>query len=361
MSLPALLLFGLGLVLLVAGAELLVRGASRLATSLGVSPLIIGLTVVAWGTSAPELAVNIQSAVQGVPRVALGNVIGSNIFNILVILGLSALVAPLVMARQIVRRDIPLMIAVSLLLLLLSLDGKISLIDALILLTGMAVYTGWLLRLAQRVKRTNHDDVPPTEHTRRSGRAFANVLFILAGLGLLTVGSRWLVDGSVAIADALGVSRLIVGLTIVAAGTSLPEAATSVVASVRGERDIAVGNVVGSNIANILGVLGVTGVMSAPSIPVPPMALRLDIPVMIAVAIACLPISLTGYRIARWEGAFLLMIYLAFIAYVVLEALQHDAMPAYLTITKAFVIPVTVVTLLLLSVQAFRQRTGRNT
>ncbi len=356
MSLLALLLFGLGLVLLVAGAELLVRGALRLASSLRVSPLIIGLTVVAWGTSAPELAVNIQSTIQGVPRVALGNVIGSNIFNILVILGLSALVAPLVVARQIVRRDMPLMIAVSVLLLVLSLDGEISLTDGLILLAGMVVYTGWSIRPTQRAEQPNREDVPPIGHTRRSGRTPANVLFILAGLGLLTLGSRWLVDGSVAIAEALGVSKLIVGLTIVAAGTSLPEAATSVVASLRGERDIAVGNVVGSNIANILGVLGVTGVIAPASIPVPPVALRLDIPVMIAVALACLPISLTGYRIARWEGAFLLTIYLAFVTYVLLNALQHEAMPTYLTIMKFFAIPIAIVTLLVTSINAYWER-----
>jgi cation:H+ antiporter len=353
----ALLLFALGLVLLVAGAELLVRGASRLATSLGVTPLIIGLTVVAWGTSAPELAVNIQSAVQGVPRVALGNVIGSNIFNILVILGLSALVAPLVVARQLVRRDMPFMIAASILLLLLSLDGEISLVDGLILLAGMAVYTGWSIRRTHRAERTSHEDVSPTGHSRRSGRPLANSFFMLAGLGLLVVGSRWLVDGSAAIADELGISRLIVGLTIVAAGTSLPEAATSVVASLRGERDIAVGNVVGSNIANILGVLGVTAAISPAGIPVPPMALHLDIPVMVAVAIACLPISLTGYRVSRWEGAFLLMVYVAFVAYVVLDALQHEAMPAFLTIMRTFVVPLTVVTLLVPCVQEFRQHT----
>jgi cation:H+ antiporter len=361
MSLLALSLFGVGLVLLVAGAELLVRGASKMASSLGVSPLMIGLAVVAWGTSAPELAANIQSAVQGVPRVALGNVIGSNIFNVLVILGLSALVAPRVVARQIVRRDMPLMIAVCLLLLVLSLDGEISRIDGLILLAGMVVYTGWSIRPTKRAEQANLEGLPPIGHSGRSGRMFANVLFIAAGLGLVTVGSRWLVDGSVAIAGALGVSRLIVGLTIVAAGTSLPEGATSVVASLRGERDIAIGNFVGSNIANILGVLGVTGLVAPASIPVPPVALHLDIPVMIAVAIACLPISLTGYRISRWEGAFLLTFYLAFIVYVVLDALQHEAMPAYLMIMKALVIPITVVTLLVTSVRAFRQHTHRDT
>jgi len=357
----ALLLFGVGLALLIAGAELLVRGASRLASGLGVAPLVVGLTVVAWGTSAPELAVNIQSTVEGVPGVALGNVLGSNIFNVLFVLGLSAVVAPLVVARQIVRRDVPLMIAVSLLFLLLALDGEIERLDGTILLSGLALYTGWSIWMARRESAPATDDARRANpQSRRShGSAPFNVLLILAGLGVLAFGSRWLVEGSVAVAVALGVGKLVVGLTIVAAGTSLPEAATSIVAGLRGERDIAVGNIIGSNIFNILGVLGVTAVIARPSISVPDAALRFDVPVMIAVAVACLPIAVTGHRIARWEGALFLAYYLAFLAYVVLDATQHDALPGYLTFMRLFAIPITVVTLLVVSVRAYKE--GRRT
>ncbi|NIN72234.1 MAG: calcium/sodium antiporter [Gemmatimonadetes bacterium] len=358
----ALLLFGLGLALLVAGAELLVRGASGLGSSLGIGPLVIGLTVVAWGTSAPELAVNIQSAVQGAPQVALGTVVGSNIFNILVVLGLSALVAPLAVARQVVRRDVPVMIAVSLLLLLLALDGEISRVDGLILLAGMAGYTGWSIKQSRRVAEpasgTAGQPDPLSTWSRR--QAPLNILSIAAGLGVLALGARWLVDGSVAMAEALGVSRLVIGVTIVAAGTSLPEAATSVVAALRGERDLAVGNAVGSNIFNILGALGVTSVVAPATIPVPPAALHLDIPVLIAVALACLPISFTGYRITRWEGSLFLAYYLAFVAYVVLDALQHEAMPGYVAFVKYFAVPATVVTLLVTTVRAHRERQHGN-
>jgi cation:H+ antiporter len=357
----ALLLFGAGLALLVAGAELLVRGASRLASSLGVAPLFVGLTVVAWGTSAPELAVNIQSTVEGVPGVALGNAVGSNIFNVLFVLGLSAVVAPLVVARQIVRRDVPLMIAASLLFLQLALDGEIERLDGIVLLSGLAGYTGWSIWMARREPEpaTNDAQRANPQSRRAHGSVLLNALLIPAGLVVLALGSRWLVEGSVAVAEAFGVSRLVVGLTIVAAGTSLPEAATSVVAGLRGERDIAAGNVIGSNIFNILGVLGVTAVIARPSVSVPPAALRFDVPVMIAVAVACLPITFTGHRIARWEGVLFLAYYLAFVTYVVLDAAQHDALPGYLTFMRFFAIPITVVTLLVVSVRAYKE--GRRT
>jgi cation:H+ antiporter len=339
-----------------------VRGAAGLGSSLGIGPLVIGLTVVAWGTSAPELAVNIQSTVQGAPQVALGNVVGSNIFNILVVLGLSALMAPLVVARRIVRRDVPVMIAVSGLLLLLAIDGEISRGDGIILLAGMAGYTSWSIRQSRRqAEPTSGTAGHPDPLSRGSRRKLpSNILLIVAGLGVLALGARWLVDGSVAMAEALGVSRLIIGVTIVAAGTSLPEAATSVVAALRGERDIAVGNVVGSNIFNILGVLGVTGVVAPANIPVPPAALHLDIPVLIAVALACLPISFTGHRIARWEGFLFLAYYLAFVAYVVLDALQHEALPGYLAFVVYFAVPATVVAILVTTVRACRVRRHGN-
>jgi cation:H+ antiporter len=302
--------FGLllaGLVLLVIGAEALVRGSSKLATAMGISPLIIGLTIVAFGTSSPEMSVSIMSSLNGQADMALGNVVGSNIFNVLFILGVSALVSPLIVVQQLVRLDVPIMIGVSLLTLLFGLDGKIQRSDGVIFFIGIIVYTLFLIYQSQKERNREVQ----AEYNREYGgdrqitisQTLINVGLIVGGLILLVLGSRWLVESSITIARAIGVSELVIGLTIVAAGTSLPELATSVVASLRGERDIAVGNVVGSNIFNILAVLGLSAAISPAGIAVSNAALRFDIPVMIAVAVASLPIFITGNLIARWEGA----------------------------------------------------------
>jgi cation:H+ antiporter len=345
-------LFLLGLVLLIAGADLLVRGASSLAVALRISPLVIGLTIVAYGTSAPELAVSVQSGFAGQGDLALGNVVGSNIFNVLLILGLSATVAPLVVSRQLVRSDVPLMIGVSLLFLLLALDGSISRWDGLLLFAGAIGYTTYTIIQSRREQQLQ---ATPAS-TPRSGATFwlVQVGMLLVGLGMLVLGARWLVNGAVAFAEALGVSELIIGLTIVAAGTSLPEVATSVLASLRGERDIAVGNVVGSNIFNLLSVLGLTALVSPGAIPVSGAALAFDIPVMLAVMIACLPIFFTGYVIARWEGLLFLGYYVAYTLYLILNATQHASLPLFNTVMLVFVLPLTAITLLLLALRAWR-------
>ncbi len=307
-----------GLVLLVAGAEALVRGSSRFAAALGVTPLVIGLTLVAYGTSAPEMAVSVQAALSGRPAIALGNVIGSNIFNILAILGLSALVQPLVVHRSLVRRDVPVMIAVSILMYLMMLDGKLGRFDGGVLLFCAVAYTGIAIRAAKQ----HPEDVPPVELPGAAGRGFAakQILMALAGLGLLVLGSRWLVEGATAIARALSVSEMMIGLTIVAAGTSLPELATSMLATMRGHRDIAVGNVVGSNIFNIVGILGVAAVLAPGGIEVPRQSLRFDVPFAIAAAIACLPIFISGLRISRIEGALFLGSYLGYLVMLARES-----------------------------------------
>jgi cation:H+ antiporter len=317
------ILLVIGLVLLVIGAEALVRGASRLAATFGISPLVIGLTVVAFGTSAPEMAVSTVSCLAGQSNIALGNVIGSNIFNILLILGVSALVAPLVVSQQLIKLDVPLMIAVSALVYFFCIDGVISRPEGLLLFSGIFAYTAFLIRQSRRENKAVQE-----EYAREYGKKeplslkvlLKDTALILAGLGLLVLGSKWLVDGAVAIAQKLGVSELVIGLTIVAAGTSLPELATSVVASIRGERDIAVGNVVGSNLFNLLAVLGVAGVVSPSGIAVSPQVLHFDLPVMVAVAIACLPIFFTGSRISRREGALFLGGYIAYTAYLIFTA-----------------------------------------
>lgn len=324
------------------GAELLVRGASRLAAAAGISPLVIGLTVVAFGTSAPEMAVSVKAALGGQADVALGNVIGSNTFNVLFILGLSAAIAPLAVASQLIRVDVPLTIGVSSLVLLLAWDGTLGRVDGAVLFSGILIYTGLLLYAAKGRQAVD------AEQAKAPRGLLGAAGLSLAGLGLLVWGSDLLVNGAVAIAEALGVSNLVIGLTIVAAGTSLPELVTSVVASVRGERDIAVGNVVGSNLFNLLGVLG-AGALAAPAgIAVEPSVLAFDLPVMLAVSAACLPIFFTGMTIARWEGLLLLGFYAAYTTYVILAATQHVAASTYGKAMLWFVIPISGLTLAVL-------------
>ncbi len=352
-----MLMFLAGLTLLIAGGELLVRGASSLALAFGMTPLVVGLTVVAFGTSSPELAVSVGAAWSGSADVALGNVVGSNIFNVLFILGAAALVTPLVVSRQLVIWDAPIMLAVSALLLLLALDGQVGRGDGALLVAGLAAYLGFALWLSRR------DAAAATAEGTASGGSAANAgpwwrsaLLIAVGLGLLVLGAGWLVDAAAATARALGLSELVIGLTIVAAGTSLPEVVTSIIAAARGQRDIAVGNVVGSCIFNILGVLGLTAAVAPAGVAVAPAALTFDMPVMIAVAAACLPIFFTGHAIARWEGALFLFYYAAYTAFLILKVTEHAALPAFSGVMAAFVLPLTAVTLMVL---AFRARPAR--
>ena len=354
------LFFALGVAALIGGAELLVRGASKLALSFGISPLVVGLTVVAFGTSAPELAVSAQSAWAGSADIALGNVVGSNIMNVLFILGTSALVAPLLVAQQLIRQEVPVMIGFFLLLPVLAFDGSISRYDGLLLTGLFAGYTILLIRQSRRQTQTRELN---EEYAREFGeraqwdRHWAvQLLLVAAGLGLLVLGADWLVAAAVAFAKRLGVSELIIGLTIVAVGTSLPEVATSLMAALRGERDIAVGNVVGSNIFNIAGVLGVSSLLAPAGLPVQAAMLSFDLPVMVAVGVACLPIFFTGNLIARWEGALFLAFYAAYIAYLALAAQQHDALATYGWVMVVFVLPITGVTLGVVSWREWRAR-----
>ncbi len=349
----------LGLVLLVGGAEVLVRGASRLALRFGITPLVVGLTVVAFGTSAPELAVTVQAGLTGQSGLALGNVVGSNVFNVLLVLGVSALITPMVVSQQLVRLDVPLMIGASVLLWVLSLDGSIGLTDGLLLTAGIVAYTVFAIRLG----REHVDPVPAglaqdlvagpsgSRVDEWLGRLPVQMALIVGGLVLLVLGAHWLVAGAVAIARGMGVSEVIIGLTIVAAGTSLPELATSLMAALRGERDIAVGNVVGSCLFNVMSIAGIAALVTPGGLQVAPSLLHFDIPVMVAVALACLPIFATGHLIARWEGALFVGYYLAYVLYLVLAATRHEALPAFSQAMLAFVLPLTVVTLTVLLIR----------
>jgi cation:H+ antiporter len=339
--------------LLVIGAELLVRGATRIAVAAGIRPLIIGLTVVAFGTSAPELAVSLGATFTGDADIAVGNVVGSNIFNVLFILGVSALVVPLAVQLQVIRFELPIMLAASVALLLLSLDGAIGRIDGMLLFGALLAYIIYLAR-SGGVPDPGIGAGHPVSRSARNVAAAA--LLALVGLALLVAGSRFFVNGAVALAVLLGVSHTIIGLTIIAAGTSLPELATSVLAGMRGERDIALGNVVGSNIFNILGILGLCGLLSPHAVPVAASMLSFDIPVMIAVAVATLPVVLTGFRIDRIEGLLFLAFYAAYTAFLILQATRHDALDEFSGIMLLFVLPLTAAGLLFSVVYSRRAR-----
>jgi len=350
--------FVLGLLALVGGAEALVRGASRLAETIGISPLVVGLTVVAFGTSAPEMAVSIQSAWSGQVDIAIGNVVGSNIFNVLFILGLSALIVPLVVHQQLIRQEVPIMVGISLLLWALTKDGGIGFWDGMLLALLLVGYTSLLIWQSRRenaaVRAEYTDAFGPAESGGWDRQVGVQVLLVVGGLALLVLGARWLVAAAVAFAHYLGVSELVIGLTIVAAGTSLPEVATSILAALRGERDIAVGNVVGSNIFNILGVLGLSALVAPAELSMAPQVLAFDLPVMVAVAVACLPIFFTGNLIARWEGALFFGFYLAYVTYLILLSNHDAALAPYSAAMATVVLPLTTLTLAVLATRHWR-------
>jgi len=342
------LLAVIGLVLLVVGGELLIRGAVRVALAARLAPLLVGLTVVAIGGSSPELAVSVGGVLRGPggADLALGNVIGSNIFNVLFILGLSAMIRPLQVSQQMIRFDIPLMIGVSIVLILFGLDGRLQRLEGLALLCGIGVYLWYTVQQSRRESAEIRDQYAKHYASDAANTAgwVMNVFYVLTGLGLLVLGSAWLVDGAVAIATALGVSELIVGLTIVAAGTAMPEVATSVIATLRGERDVAVGTVIGSNIFNLLAVLGLSALAVPGGIAVPHAALVFDLPLMVAVSVACLPLFVSDRGISRAGGALLFGYYIAYTVYLVLQSSQHTTLPAYNAPLWWFITPLLLVT-----------------
>lgn len=324
MSVVTIVALVVGLACLVAGAEFLVRGAAGIAGRLGIAPVVIGLTVVAFGTSAPELAVSVSASASGSADVALGNVVGSNIGNILLILGAAALVGGLAVDQRIVRLDIPVLLVASVGVLVLSLDNEIGRVDGIVLFAGIVAYVAWLVRSATRERPEvleEYDEAIEVLEGGEDDRPLAVQIGLVAlGLAVLVAGSQLLVNSATDIAEELGVSDLVIGLTVVAIGTSLPELATSVLAAMRGQRDIAVGNVVGSNLFNLLCVLGLTGIVSGDGIPVTDDSLRLDFPVMLAATAALLPVVRRGFRIERWEGVVFIVLYVGYVGYLVVDA-----------------------------------------
>jgi cation:H+ antiporter len=357
MSVTSVVSLVIGMIVLIGGAEFLVRGASRLAARTGISPIVIGLTVVAFGTSAPELAVSLQSAWDDKADLAIGNVVGSNIANVLLVLGLAAgLGGGLVVAQRIVRIDVPLMIAASVVVWLMALDGQLNRVDGAILVAGLALYTVWTVVAARRPDPDVEDeyDAGLSFERVRASSAGTDTALVLVGLAGLVLGARMLVGGASDIARDLGVSDLVIGLTVVAVGTSMPEIATSVLAAIRGERDLAVGNAVGSNLFNLMSVLGLSAVISPLPLTVTEGARSFDIPIMTAVAVACLPVFFNGYSLKRWEGAIFVGYYGAYVGYLLLDATEHTARGAYGDIMLLFVLPLTALTLAVIAYNAWR-------
>jgi cation:H+ antiporter len=346
-----------GLALLAAGGEVLVRGATGLARSFGIPAFVVGLIIVSVATSAPELAVTLQAALEGSPGLAVGNVVGSNTANILLILGVCAVALPLAVHAQLIRIDIPVTVALSGLTLVLALDGLVGRLDGVVLVAVLAVYVVVTLLVARRrswAKQVSYSEngVADAQVTVSAGRRrpLLALALVAVGVAMLVIGARLLVNGATDVAVAMGVSDLVIGLTVVAVGTSLPELAASAVAVLRGERDLAVGNLVGSCLFNIGGVLGLAAVIAPDGVPVAPAAIRLDLPIMIAVAFTLVPVAFTRYTISRWEGAMFVAFYAAYVLYVLLDATGHDAVGTFSGVMLGFVIPITGVWLALLVV-----------
>lgn len=309
MLIPVLLVIA-SLVVLYFGADFLVKGSSSLAVRFGISPLVVGLTVVAFGTSAPELLVSVQSALDGTPGIAVGNVMGSNIFNICAILGISAMINPLRVNPRLIRFDMPVMLLATILFVIIFRNGIFPRWAGILFFVGICCYMVYCIYKAKRGEVAESDeDIKPTKSW------ILDVVFVIAGLGLLVWGSGLLVDNAVVIAKTLGWSEAVIGLTIVAAGTSMPELATSIVAAIKGRTDIAIGNVVGSNIFNLLAVLGLTATIA----PVETNQINwLDMGVMVGSSLLLLPFMRTGFRLARVEGIILFLIYIGYTTYLLI-------------------------------------------
>jgi cation:H+ antiporter len=350
--------FLLGLAALVAGAEALVRGASKIALSLGISPLVVGLTIVAVGTSSPEVAVSVGAVINGNTDVAVGNVVGSNIMNVLLVLGIGALIAPLTVHSQLIRQEVPIMIGASVLLAVMIFDGRLGRLESLLLMALLVAYMAFLVLQSRAESKKLRDEY--AEVVCRAGEWdshwMVQLLLISVGLVLLVLGSNWMVDAAVAFARVMGVSDLVIGLTVIAVGTSMPEIAASIMAAIRGERDIAVGNVIGSNTFNILGALGVAGFVGRDGLTIAPAVLHFDIWVMVAVAVACLPVFIAGREIGRGKGLLFVGYYAAYVAYLILDAQGHDALDEYSAIMIGFVLPITIVTLVAMLIRGQKQR-----
>jgi cation:H+ antiporter len=309
--------FVVGLAALVAGAEVMVRGATKIASRLGISAIVVGLTVVAIGTSMPELAIGVVAASEGTGALAVGNIAGANVINLLFVFGLSAWMLPLAIEMRTLRFELPVMAGAAILLLILAFDGVLSRVDGTILVVCAVVYTLAVIQLARRETRaTATEFVQATPADAPSGRSTVlHVAMMVGGIAIIVLGADRLVDAAVGIAGGFGVSDALIGLTVVAIGTTAPELVTTVVSTLRGDRDIAIGNLLGSSIYNILLILGVTCLVPTDGLELPSALVRIDIPIMVAVSLVCVPIFITGRRVHRSEGAAMVCAYVAFLVF----------------------------------------------
>lgn len=337
------LLLMLGLILLIVGAEGLVRGAARLAAKIGIPSLVIGLTVVAFGTSAPELAVSINSTISNKTELAIANVVGSNIFNVLFILGFAAVITPLTISKQLIRQDVPIMVLVSALVFYMATDGLLSFWESGVLVVLLVTYTTFLFVQGKRteIQPLDTSDNEVASLTQGHDPVWQSALWLTIGLILLIIGANLLVGSAVNIARAFGVSEAIIGLTILAIGTSLPEVVTSIVASFKGQRDIAVGNVVGSNTFNLLAVLGISGLFSSEGLVGSAQLVGQDFPIMFGVALLCLPLMLTGAVLSRLEGVLFFGLYLLYSAFLIGDVKDATWLPLLSMVTWNVVFPAT--------------------
>ncbi len=339
-------LFLIGLLALIIGARLLVFGASQLAATLKLSTLTIGLTVVAFGTSAPEIATCSWAAWNGEGGLVIGNIVGSNIFNTLFILGLLSTISPIVIQKQLIRLDVPIMIGVTILFWILVQNGILGRWEGIALFVGIILYTIFAIRLCPGPKEKAAITLP----------IHMQLVWIIVGLVLLALGAQWLILGATRIAQWLNIPQLFVGLTFVAVGTSLPEIAVTLIAIGKKEPEMAVGGLIGSNIFNLLAVGGIAGIIAPQGLAVPANALSFDIPVMLATAIATFPIILTGHLISRWEGLVLLFYYGLYLFYLIFQVLHPAYLPLFSTAFTLFILPLTALVLIIALVRHFKKR-----
>lgn len=310
----------LGLVLLVGGADVMVRGGSRLAARLGISPLVIGLTVVAIGTSAPELVIGIDAVLRDSSALAVGNVVGTNLVNLLLILGISAAIRPVVVESRTIRFDLPWIGVAATALFVMALDGELVRWEGVLLVTGAVLYTVIVIRTGRREGAgvTQELVLPDLDVSDRRSGPLRDLLLLVVGIAVIVVGGDLLVDGAIEAARALGVGEALIGLTVIAIGTSAPELVTVIVSTLRGDRSIAVGNLLGSSVYNILIILGVTMVVSPDGMEVPDAVRQVDLVLMTVVALACIPIFRRGHRLSRTEGTLFVASYLVYLGYLLL-------------------------------------------
>lgn len=347
-----LLIIG-GLALLILGGEILIKSSTNLASRLGMKPIVIGLTIIAMGTSAPEIIINLSSISEGHSSLALGNILGSNIFNILFILGISALITPLIINQKLIKIDIPILIILTITVWIFSLDLNLSFNEGIILFILLILFIIFSIKFS---KKESPEVIKEYENEFSTPRKslLLTIIYFCMGLTLLLLGSHYLVNGSVSLARSWGISELIIGITILACGSGTPEVVISVMAARKKEYDIAIGNIIGSCIFNILFVLG-TSIIIFPNQPIPPEALNFDIPIMILTSIICLPICLSDQKVSRIEGLLLLLYFVSYISFIILNSSGHDAIEPFGKIVGLFFIPITMITLFIISLKELRK------